>query len=221
MKTRTTIFASMVALSWLTLGAGARADLILETAEPGPNPTPAIGIAALQWIGARFTVTQTVQVDHIGANLEGANTIFGAIVPLSGPGGLPQMPPSQIESYALAGTAFPVTLSVADYSAPLAVSLAPGDYGVVFGVGPFGSSGGANLTDGNIPTSQASFFSALPFFGDVWLDRSDLSGLRLFVTGTQAVPEPSTLGVGALGAVAFIAYGWLRHRREQRRQAAA
>jgi hypothetical protein len=35
------------------------------------------------------------------------------------------------------------------------------------------------------------------------------------------VPEPSTLGSGALAAVAFLAYGWSRHRREQRRQAAA
>jgi hypothetical protein len=36
-----------------------------------------------------------------------------------------------------------------------------------------------------------------------------------------AVPEPSTALVASLGAVAFIAYGWSRHRREQRRQAAA
>ena len=35
------------------------------------------------------------------------------------------------------------------------------------------------------------------------------------------VPEPSTAIVAAIGAVAFIAYGWSRHRREQRRQAAA
>jgi hypothetical protein len=36
-----------------------------------------------------------------------------------------------------------------------------------------------------------------------------------------AVPEPSSAGVGAIGAVAFIAYRWSRHRREQRRQATA
>jgi hypothetical protein len=44
------------------------------------------------------------------------------------------------------------------------------------------------------------------------------------VTGTLsgvAVPEPSTAIAAALGAVAFLAYGWSRHRRAQRRQAAA
>jgi hypothetical protein len=205
---RLTIFGVAPALvAAATLGPGscpARAGIILETATPGPNPTPAAGVGGLQWVGARFSLTRPVQVDHIGANLEGASTIFGAIVPLSGPGGLPLLPPSQIESYALAGTAFPVTLSVDDYTAPLSVSLAPGDYGLVFGVDAFGAGGGANLTGGNIPTSQASFFSALLLNGDIWEDRPDLSGLRLFVTGTQAVPEPPTwisAGVGLIAAI--------------------
>jgi hypothetical protein len=43
----------------------------------------------------------------------------------------------------------------------------------------------------------------------------------LVVQVGSVVPEPSTLGVGALGAVAFIAYVRSRHRRDQRRQAAA
>ena len=182
----------------------ARAGTILETATLGPNPTPAIGLGGLQWIGARFSITQTTEVDHIGANLEGASTIFGAIVPLSGPDGLPSMPPSQIESYALAGTDFPVTLSVADYTAPLSVLLTPGDYGVVFGVGPFGSGGGANLTGGNIPTSQSSFFSALFVNTDAWLDRPTLTGLRIFVTGTQTVPEPTSLVLLSLGLLGMF-----------------
>jgi hypothetical protein len=181
-----------------------RAGIILETATPGPNPTPVIGIGGVQWVGARFSITQPVVVDHIGANLEGAETIFGAIVPLSGPGGLPSMPPSQIESYALAATAFPVTLTIADYSAPLSVSLMPGDFGVVFGVDAFGGNGGANLTGGNIPTPQASFFSALPLAGDIWLDRPDLSDLRIFVTGTASVPEPATWIIASTGLITAL-----------------
>jgi hypothetical protein len=39
------------------------------------------------------------------------------------------------------------------------------------------------------------------------------------VTGIP-VPEPATFSVAACGAIAFIAYGWSRHRRERRRQAA-
>jgi len=189
-------------LGWTS--SPARAGIILETATPGPNPTPAVGVGGARWIGARFTITQPVLVDHIGVNLEGASTIFGAIVPLSGPSGLPTMPPSQIESYALAGTAFPVTLTVADYSAPLAVSLVPGDYGVVFGVDAFGGNGGANLTVGNIPTPQASFFSALPLNGDIWLDRPDLSDLRIFVTGTASVPEPATWIIASTGLITTL-----------------
>jgi hypothetical protein len=38
---------------------------------------------------------------------------------------------------------------------------------------------------------------------------------------SAAVPEPSTALVAVVGAVAFLAYGWSRHRREHRRQAAA
>jgi hypothetical protein len=188
----------------------ARGGIILETATLGPNPTPAIGLGGLQWVGARFTVTQATQVDQIGANLEGASTIFGAIVPL-GPDGLPTMPPSKIESFALAGASFTVTLTVADVSVPLSVALAPGSYGVVFGVGAFGAGGGANLTGGNIPTSQSSFFSQTPLVGDVWLDRPDLSGLRIFVIGTQSVPEPSTWIMTGTGLIAIIGAG-LRRR---------
>jgi hypothetical protein len=39
--------------------------------------------------------------------------------------------------------------------------------------------------------------------------------------GTAAVPEPSTAILAAFGAVAVLAYGLSRHRREQRRQATA
>ncbi len=183
------------------LASSLHAEIILETATAGPNPTPAVGIGGLQWIGARFSLTQTVKVESIGVNLSGSSTIFGAIVALSGPGGLPGVPPSQIEADALAGTSFTVGQAVADYSTALPVLLAPGDYGVVFGVGEFGANGGANLTGGNIPTAQASFFSALPLNGNIWLDRPDLTGLRIFVNG-QAVPEPGSitlLGMGTLG----------------------
>jgi hypothetical protein len=44
----------------------------------------------------------------------------------------------------------------------------------------------------------------------------------LTVPGSPTVvPEPSTAVVAVFGAVAFLAYGWSRHRREQWRQAAA
>jgi hypothetical protein len=50
---------------------------------------------------------------------------------------------------------------------------------------------------------------------------STLNAVYQFAPAAAAVPEPSTAVVSMFGAVAFIAYGWSRHRREQRRQAAA
>jgi hypothetical protein len=47
-------------------------------------------------------------------------------------------------------------------------------------------------------------------------------GQMVFTVATAAaVPEPSAALVAVFGAVAFIAYGWSRHRRERRRQGAA
>jgi hypothetical protein len=167
-------------------------EIILETATLGPDPTPAIGVGGLQWVGAKFSVHRVVEVEHIGVNLAGAQTIFGAIIRMSGGDDLPAFSPDQIESFALAGTTFTAPAMAADVSVPLSVRLRPGDYGVIFGVGAFGSGGGANLTLGNQPTSQASFFTAEFLNAAVWLNQPTFTGLRIFVLGFV---EPITLPV--------------------------
>jgi hypothetical protein len=196
---------------------GAWADIILETALLGADPQPAAGVAGSQWIGARFSLDTETIIDAIGANIQGVNMIFGAIVPIDGPGGLPSMPPNDIESYALGHVVFEVQQAVSDVTVPLPLVLGPGDYGVVFGVGEFGSSGGANLTDGNIPTSQASFFAANTIApDDGWVEGDFLpQDLRIFVTGRRVVPEPSTLGLLACGAGLI---GLVLHRRLRARE---
>src|SRR4051812_12423229 len=110
MRRHSAFRVTRIPLSSMVLGAALASGpstvagaTILETATLGPPPLTLTGIGGTFWLGARFTVAQQVQVDHIGANIQGAGTIFGAIVPLSGPSGLPTMPPSQIESNALAG----------------------------------------------------------------------------------------------------------------------
>jgi hypothetical protein len=157
----------------------------METATLGTNPTPAAGIGEIQWIGARFTVHEKVEVNHIGVNLAGAQTIFGAIVAISGPDGLPTFPGAQIESFALAHAIFTAPADPADLSLPVSVTLARGSYGVVFGIGPFGSDGGANLTNGNRPTPQSSFFTFELLDSSAWLDQPTFSGLRIFVLGSE------------------------------------
>jgi PEP-CTERM motif len=53
-----------------------------------------------------------------------------------------------------------------------------------------------------------------------WGTGAHADSLALQVGTAAAVPEPSTAILSLFG-VAFVAYGWSRHRREQRRQAAA
>jgi hypothetical protein len=53
-----------------------------------------------------------------------------------------------------------------------------------------------------------------------WGDGPHADSLTVQI-GAAAVPEPSTAIVAVVGAGAFIAYGWSRHRRHERRPAAA
>ena len=53
-----------------------------------------------------------------------------------------------------------------------------------------------------------------------WVRSSSRRPTRLIATA-QTVPEPSSAVLAVIGAVAFVAYGLVRHRREQRRQADA
>ena len=217
MRRQTTIRMALTLFAAAILGEApgpgpsrARADIILETATLGPDPTPAIGLGGLQWIGARFSVTQSVHVDHIGANLEGASTIFGAIVPLSGPDGLPPMPPSHIESYALAGTTFHGDF---ERSRRLGAALGLPGAGRLrsrLRGGCFRRGRSRQPDRGQYSDIPASFFGALFVNGAVWLDQPTLSGLRLFVTGTQSVPEPSTWIMTGTGLIAAI--GTIRKR---------
>jgi hypothetical protein len=68
------------------------------------------------------------------------------------------------------------------------------------------------ITQGNFQWSSAN---AAMGGTDPWVIASTATAVA------TAVPEPSTAIVAVFGAVAFLAYGWSRHRREQRRTAAA
>jgi hypothetical protein len=79
-----------------------------------------------------------------------------------------------------------------------------GNTGIITAVGLSTSSDGNWIESGNPSPNIVPFFP--------------LYGISQVFT---AVPEPSTLWVGAIGAVAFLVFGWSRHRRGQPRQAAA
>jgi hypothetical protein len=85
------------------------------------------------------------------------------------------------------------------------VTLAPGNYGLVFGSGLFGANGFAGLGDGNNTIGSPFFFQSL--FSDEWQSQ-DPQGIRVFVLGS-AVPEPSTWAMMLLG---FLGLGFVFHR---------
>jgi hypothetical protein len=164
--------------------------VILDTAIPAVNPEVGLGVGGGQWIGARFSISQPSRIVAIGAELSGFSTIFAAIVPLDSRTGLPAFSPTELESHVLASVAFPVPQSISTRMVPLDVILEPGDYGVLFGVGLFGTGGFANLATGNTPTSQASFFSAeffVPNNPPSWYDWPASPGMRILVYGD---PDP-------------------------------
>jgi hypothetical protein len=95
------------------------------------------------------------------------------------------------------------------------------------GSGHFDSSG--NFATGTVLVELVVASSATPTVLDVSItivDHGSLGGqatvpATLTIDPPAAAPEPSTALVAVFGAAAFIAYGWSRQRRDQRRQAAA
>jgi hypothetical protein len=64
----------------------------------------------------------------------------------------------------------------------------------------------ADMPQDNNNTPQASYFFGINQSGaSYWETGSQLSGLRFTIYGTT-VPEPSTLILAALGALAMLAY---------------
>jgi hypothetical protein len=141
---------------------------------------------------------------HRGQFIYGSGSIFGVIVPLSGPAGLP----SGVElsgTNVLAETTFTPPASsnfvVNDYQTPLSVTLQPGSYGLVFGTGEFGATGTASLTNNTSFLGLQSYFDWYPPQGG-WVQGTFPSS-RFVIEGT-VVPEPVSMGLLTVGLVGFL-----------------
>ena len=216
--------ALCAAVCLLGIGTASADPIIFESAllqNPG-QPTAGLLLYDAQWGGSRFSVDETVRVTAIGGHLTTLRgTLFGAIIPLSGPLALPDFLPSQIEQFALGYTVFDNGQPSNDYLTPLDLVLSPGIYGIVFGGGessnvpgitflsdPFGSTGGGRMPDDQTRLPGVSFFfaqtaSCAPNCAENdgrWSDEVNTSSVfRFVVEGVPVVPAPATLALLGLG----------------------
>lgn len=112
------------------------------------------------------------------------------------------------------------------------VSLTPGGSYVAFlSISQYygDSSGEVQISQGTatIPGGNFVYYNNGGDFGALFNSSWDATALKpdwavtMDFTSGSVTPEPSSAAIAALGAVAFLAYGRSRHRRNQRRQAAA
>ncbi len=131
------------------LGVGpSQADIIHESATLGRTGQQGGTTLGEQFLGSRFTITQTVNVTLIGGHMEATGTLFGAIVALSGPSALPSGSP--VDKNWLASTVFSPGTPSTDARTPLAVTLPPGDYALIFGSQQFGATGSGTMPSNDI-----------------------------------------------------------------------
>jgi len=158
-------------------------EVIHESATMGPvGQISGAEISSSQFLGSRFSISQTIQVTAIGGHLMqwGAGDIFGAIVELSSPSDLPNGSPFT-GSEVVASTVFDPNVPSSDYLTPLSVTLAPGDYALIFGTNALGSSGGLGAMPGE-GQSDLPGASYIGWFNSSWVNAQSFQG-RFVVEG--------------------------------------
>jgi hypothetical protein len=167
------------------------------------------GQAVTNWLAIAST-TSVNAIDHIGSSATTqvylVNDLLVATSTTTAPGGLWSGGLSHAISADLLGAsppATPIPNAVWTGTNTVGTSLAP------LGVPTKSEAGNSLQNDGGWILGHLLQPTQLPFH---------LYGISPVLT---VAPEPSTAIVAVFGAVAFIAYGWSRHRRQQSRQAAA
>jgi hypothetical protein len=198
------------------------AATVYQSATLGSDDTGGETIQDGRSVAAVFSLDQTTQITGIGGEFEGGpyggGTVFAAIVSLAD---FATASPDDLASVALAHVTFtiPTTLSntaspgyytFGDVLAPLAATLAAGDYALVFGVGQFGSSSSdsATLGDANDVIGSPDLYRT--FYDNSWSAAPSYANFRVFVQGSPA-PEPATWAM-MLGGFGLVG-GAMRARR--------
>jgi hypothetical protein len=236
MKTRTAILAGMAALTWLALGVGARADLMTPF---GLNPGDEFRFVFVT-DGVRDATSSNitdydnfVQAQAGGATYNGVVVNWLAIVSTLTVNAIDHVGVTNAPVYLADGTEVtPNTGNTGLWSEQLlhainedqTTQLIPNDFvwtgSLTYGISDpeFSMGNPSQLTmSGFTEPSDSRWvrFDDLPYTQNHRLYA--ISQVLTVPETSTAVPEPSTLVVVALGAVAFLGYGWSGHRRARRR----
>ena len=205
MRSRHTVRAALVLLLVMLASSPGVASVIYESATLGSTGVVTGAGMVNDFFGARFQVTESVQVSQVGGHLFSlGGTLFAAIVWL--PWGANTVPTgSPFDDTLQAYTTFTGPLPSADFRIPLSVTLSPGWYALVFGSNEFGAIGLGAMPVNNTDLPAASYIT---WSGGSWLPFG-VSGTRFVVEGdpVSAVPEPGSaalLGAGLLFTAMFL-----------------
>jgi hypothetical protein len=182
--------SNQMTMAVLGVAAGvAWGDTIHESAPMSFPQSGGAAISQFQSLGSRFSVDEMTQVTgirgHLGGSPQGGD-IFGAIVALDGPAGLPVGDPFDAEEL-LAWTTFEPTFPSSDILVPLDLTLEPGDYALVFGTNQFGADSIGFMPFNFEDNPGSSYFGWQP---TGWLDGGFMH--TRFVVEGIVVPGPTT-----------------------------
>ncbi len=153
-------------------------------------------INAFTFLGAKFTITETIIVSNFGGHLVGVGadtSIFGAIVPLQGG---TDFPANFTLSNAIVADVIDAPVPSNEASVTTFTELVPGRYAIIFGSGLFGATGAARM-----PGNDSDVGTPEYFFGELalpeWID-GEPDDARFFLVG-----GPETLFTGEIFSDGF------------------
>ena len=205
---RYVLFVALASIG-LSIARESQAAIIHESAHLGATGLSESGVPALhdgQYIGSRFSLSGLTMVESVGGHLVGSSvpfdqSLFAAIVFLSSPTALPSGSPFDMTT--VTTTVFTPPYPSDDVLVPLTVTLNPGHYGLIFGVGHFGAIGpGGAMPSNNFDIQGSASYFHWSIWGPSWFDEnvSGLSGFRFVVTG-RVIPEPGSIALFVLGSL--------------------
>jgi hypothetical protein len=225
MKRATLVLA---ALALLLGGSGpARAGFILETSPLGVT-NGGTTLSSNQFLGARFTLTQSYHITSLGGHIKGLSgtdrTLFVAINQITSPSIFPNDVNLSDAIFDAVLTApyndmgpYPQQVPETDVSTDFV--LGPGTYSIMFGSGLFGATG-----SGWMPVPISSYGTPSYFYrndnrtGTQSFSDGDFGGGRFVVQGDPVtLPEPASIALFGTAIATITGYvGWRRRKQPER-----